>query len=86
MIIDYETVLEHRVKYLEDKLKEQETYSKSLQAQYLESVDSLIVASKHIRTLVSRLDDLNTNITKSAIATIESGIEVLKHELEEEIA
>ena len=67
----YTEVLETRIQTLEEK--------------YLECVNTLEQSMLHIKDITTRLEDINKHIVKGAIYEIESGIEVLRHELEEEI-
>jgi len=56
-----------------------------LEEKYLECVNTLEQAMLHIKGITTQLEDINKHTVKGAIYEIESGIEILKHELEEEL-
>jgi len=66
-------------------IKKLEARIQTLEDRYIECVNTLEKAAHHIKDITAQLKDINKHIVKGAIHDIESGVEILKHELEEEI-
>ena len=71
--------------FQEDKIKELEAKSSSLEAQYLEAVDCIEKHSIAARAISRQLEELHAMVTLDGLGKINEGIDILKRDLEENL-
>ena len=67
------------------KLRNSCSKNKTLEEQYILCVDQLAENVKYLKSITNKIKDIHTVVVKSSLYDIEDGLEVLKHELEEQI-
>ncbi len=98
-MISHNEVLQDRIEDLEQLVEElskklvardielydQVTKTVSVESRYLELVDAMELHQKEAKQLVRQMECLHRDVVISGLYKIEQGVDILKHDLEEDI-